>query len=193
VRGVIDVRGCEPRHGRDRGRSPLRAEVWRLVDPSAEFAQNQHCGPSLPECRGKAGARGRPRRAAGRRPFDHLAYVDLGRCSHAIAEGRLRHRRAAGAWCFPRSCLQPSELQLAVQAAASSRPAPPWNRARATFLASFKARAGGRRNSAGSGHPLLTCIRLVPPSRSASSVRIAPECATRMRAGQLRQAPLQPA
>jgi hypothetical protein len=84
-------------------------------------------------------------------------------CSHAIAAGRLRHRRAAGGWCFPRSCLQPSGLQLAVQAAASSRPAPPWNRARATFRASLKARAADRRNSAGSGHPLPTCIRLVPP------------------------------
>jgi hypothetical protein len=34
-------RGCEPRQGRDRGRSPLGAEAGRVVDPSAEFAQQR--------------------------------------------------------------------------------------------------------------------------------------------------------
>jgi len=32
----------------------------------------------------------------------------------ALAEGRVRRRRAAGGLCFPRSCLQPNESKLAI-------------------------------------------------------------------------------
>lgn len=34
-------RGCEPRQGGDCGRSALGVEVWRLVDPIAESAQER--------------------------------------------------------------------------------------------------------------------------------------------------------
>jgi hypothetical protein len=66
---------------------------------------------------------------------------------------------ASTTMCQRRSCLQPSGSQLAVQTAAPTRPAPPWNHARAKCLASPRR---GRRNSAGSGHPLPICNTSCP-------------------------------
>ena len=95
-------RGCEPRRNRDRARSPLGAEVWRLVDPSAEFAQDQHSSPARPDRAGDAEA-GTSRRAGSRSSSDR---EEIGALKLAPARSRERQRRGV---CWPAEVGRPGK------------------------------------------------------------------------------------
>ena len=95
-------RGCEPRRNRDRARSPLGAEVWRLVDPSAEFAQDQHSSPARPDRAGDAEA-GTSRRARSRSSSDR---EEIGALKLAPARSRERQRRGV---CWPAEVGRPGK------------------------------------------------------------------------------------